>query len=279
MRITKMHGLGNDYVYLQPELDQDWADVARRISDRHFGVGSDGLILALPSAVADLRMRMFNADGSEAEMCGNGVRCLAKYAVEEGMLPEDTEVVAIETLAGVVTLELLRENGIVVAARVDMGVPSFAPSSLPAAVEGPGPIIDLTLEIDGVQLQLTLASMGNPHAIHWVEGNVEDFPLERIGPLVEHHALFPNRTNFQVVQVLNSGHVRHRVWERGTGITLASGTSASAVCAAGRLTGRTGDVITDSLPGGDLQLSWDGVGSVFMTGPAARVFDGEWHEV
>ncbi|MBH76890.1 MAG: diaminopimelate epimerase [Dehalococcoidia bacterium] len=279
MRITKMHGLGNDYVYLQPELDQDWADVARRISDRHFGVGSDGLILALPSAVADLRMRMFNADGSEAEMCGNGVRCLAKYAVEEGMLPEDTEVVAIETLAGVVTLELLRENGIVVAARVDMGVPSFAPSSLPAAVEGPGPIIDLPLEIDGVQLQLTLASMGNPHAIHWVEGNVEDFPLERIGPLVEHHALFPNRTNFQVVQVLNSGHVRHRVWERGTGITLASGTSASAVCAAGRLTGRTGDVITDSLPGGDLQLSWDGVGSVFMTGPAARVFDGEWHEV
>ncbi len=274
-----MHGLGNDYVYLQPELDQDWADVARRISDRHFGVGSDGLILALPSAVADLRMRMFNADGSEAEMCGNGVRCLAKYAVEEGMLPEDTEVVAIETLAGVVTLELLRENGIVVAARVDMGVPSFAPSSLPAAVEGPGPIIDLPLEIDGVQLQLTLASMGNPHAIHWVEGNVEDFPLERIGPLVEHHALFPNRTNFQVVQVLNSGHVRHRVWERGTGITLASGTSASAVCAAGRLTGRTGDVITDSLPGGDLQLSWDGVGSVFMTGPAARVFDGEWHEV
>ncbi len=280
MRVTKMHGLGNDYVYLRPEGELDWANVAQRVSDRHFGIGSDGLILALPSDVADLRMRMFNADGSEAEMCGNGIRCLARYAVEEGMVAADTETVTIETLAGVLTLQLFREDGTVTAARVDMGPPTFAPDSLPADVEGPGPIVDLPLQVGGVDLRLTLVSMGNPHAIYWLdEGvDVDGFPLEEIGPLVEHHPLFPNRTNFQVVQVVNREHVRHRVWERGTGITLASGTSASAVCAAGRLTGRTGDAITDSLPGGDLHLSWDGAGSVFMTGPAARVFDADWHE-
>ena len=281
MRVTKMHGLGNDYVYVRPadgDGARDWPDLARRISDRHFGVGGDGLILALPSEAADLRMRIFNADGSEAEMCGNGIRCLAKYAVEEGIVPADRESVAIETLAGTLTLQLFRENGAVSAARVDMGPPCFDPASLPAAIEGPGPIIDYPLEVGGQELRLTLVSMGNPHAIHWVEEDVDAFPLERVGPLVERHPLFPNRANFQVVQVLSRDHVRHRVWERGAGITLASGTSASAVCAAGRLTGRTGDAITDSLPGGDLHLSWDGEGSVFMTGPAARVFDAEWRE-
>ena len=278
MRVTKMHGLGNDYAYVRPDAERDWSEVARRVSDRHFGVGSDGLILALPSDVADLRMRMFNPDGSEAEMCGNGIRCLAKYAVEEGMVPADAEEIAIETLAGVLTLQLFRENGSVTAARVDMGPPSFDPASLPAAVDGPGPVVDLPLEVEGVPLRLTLVSVGNPHAIHWTDVDVDAFPLERIGPLVENHALFPNRTNFQVVEVVDPGHVRHRVWERGTGITLASGTSASAVCAAGRLTGRTGDRIIDSLPGGDLELEWDGSGSVFMTGPAARVFDAEWAE-
>ena len=278
MRVTKMHGLGNDYVYVRPDSERDWSEVARRVSDRHFGIGSDGLILALPSDIADLRMRMFNADGSEAEMCGNGIRCLAKYAVEEGMVAADADDVAIETLAGVLTLQLFREDGTVTAARVDMGPPSFDPASLPAAVDGPGPVTDLRVDVDGMALRLTLVSVGNPHAIHWIEGDIDAFPLERIGPLVEHHALFPNRTNFQIVEVIDRGHVRHRVWERGTGITLASGTSASAVCAAGRLTGRTGDQIVDSLPGGDLELEWDGAGSVFMTGPAARVFDGEWLE-
>ena len=279
MRVTKMHGLGNDYVFARADGDErDWPDLARRVSDRHFGVGSDGLILALPSRVADLRMRMFNADGSEAEMCGNGIRCLARYAVEEGIVAPDAGAVAIETLAGVLTIELLRERGVVASARVDMGPPNFAPASLPAAVDGPGPVVDLPLDVDGVALRLTLVSMGNPHAIHWIEGDVDDFPLERIGPLVERHPLFPNRVNFQVVRVADRGHVRHRVWERGTGVTLASGTSAAAVCAAGRLTGRTDDAIVDSLPGGDLDLSWDGEGSVFMTGPAVRVFDADWHE-
>jgi diaminopimelate epimerase len=278
MRVTKMHGNGNDYLFHRPTEERDWNEVARRISDRHFGAGSDGLILALPSTKADLRMRMFNLDGSEAEMCGNGIRCLAKYAVEEGIVAPDAESVTIETLAGVLTLKLFRTDGVVTAARVDMGTPNFDPASLPADVEGPGPIIDLLVDVDGMALELTLVSVGNPHAIHYITSDPDDFPLERIGPLVEHHALFPNRVNFQVVQVIDREHVKHRVWERGSGITLASGTSATAVAAASRLRGFTGDRLVDSQPGGDLVLEWDGEGSVFMTGPAVRVFDAEWLE-
>lgn len=274
-----MHGLGNDYIYVRPvrEDERDWAGVARRVSDRHFGIGADGLILALPSEAADLRMRIFNADGSEAEMCGNGIRCLGKYAVEEGMVSPDAERITIETGAGILTLELFREGGVVTAARVDMGEPRLDPAALPAAVEGPGPILDLPIEVDGIELRLALVSMGNPHAIHYTD-DVDAFPIERIGPLVEHHTLFPNRTNFQVVQVLDRGHVKHRVWERGSGITLASGTSASAVAVASRLKGLTGDRLVDTLPGGDLILEWPGHGPVYMTGPAARVLDGDWHE-
>lgn len=278
MHVTKMHGAGNDYIYVRPTEERDWSDVARRVSDRHFGVGSDGLILVLPSSVADVRMQMFNADGSEAEMCGNGIRCVAKYAVEEGMVAPDTETITIETGDGVKELQLFRENGVVTSARVNMGLPRFDPATLPANVSGPGPVIDLPVEVGGIPLKLTLVSMGNPHAIHFVDADIESFPLERIGPLVEHHALFPRRTNFQVVQVLNRGEVNHRVWERGTGITLASGTSASAVCAASRLRGFTGDRIVNHMPGGDLVLEWDGSGPVFKTGPAVRVFDGDWIE-
>ncbi|MCC7363791.1 MAG: diaminopimelate epimerase [Dehalococcoidia bacterium] len=278
MRVTKMHGLGNDYVYVLPNEERDWPELARKVSDRHFGVGSDGLILALPSTVADMRMRMFNADGSEAEMCGNGIRCVAKFAMEEGLVPHDREVVTVETLDGIKKLQIFREGSVITAARVDMGAPRFDPATLPANVEGPGPVVDLPLTVDGVDLKLTLVSMGNPHAIHYIDSDPDDFPLERVGPLVEHHQLFPRRTNFQVVQVLDRGRVKHRVWERGSGITLASGTSASAVCAASRLRGFTGDRIVDSLPGGDLVLEWDGQGSVFMTGPATRVFEADWHE-
>lgn len=279
MRVTKMHGAGNDYIYTIPDRERDdWDELARSISDRHFGIGADGLILALPSDVADMRMRMFNADGSEAEMCGNGIRCVVKFALEEGLVPAEKDVVTVDTLAGIKTLELFRENGAVVAARVDMGAPEFDPASLPANVEDPGPVIDLPLTVDGVDLRLTLVSMGNPHAIHFVDHHPSEFPLERIGPQVENHALFPRRINFQVVQVLNRGEVNHRVWERGTGITLASGTSASAVCAASRLKGLTDDRLVNHMPGGDLVLEWDGKGSVFMTGPAVRVFDTEWTE-
>ena len=278
MRVTKMHGLGNDYVYLMPSAERDWPELSRRVSDRHFGVGSDGLILALPSAIADMRMRMFNADGSEAEMCGNGIRCVVKFALEEGLVDAAKDSVTVETLAGIKTLQVFRENGAVTAARVDMGPPNFDPASLPVNVEGPGPVIDLPVTVDGMDLKLTLVSVGNPHAIHYINSDPASFPLERIGPQVENHPLFPRRVNFQVVQVLDRGHVKHRVWERGSGITLASGTSATAVAAASRLRGFTGDRVIDSLPGGDLVLEWDGKGSVFMTGPATRVFDAEWLE-
>jgi len=279
MRVTKMHGAGNDYLYVLPTTERDdWPELARSMSDRHFGIGADGLILALPSNFADMRMRMFNADGSEAEMCGNGIRCLVKYSVEEGFLPPDADNVSVETAAGIKFLQLFREDGSIVAARVDMGPPNFDPASLPANVEGPGPVIDLPLVVDGMELKLTLASMGNPHAIHYIDHHPDSFPLERLGPQVENHPLFPRRTNFQVVQVLGAGEVNHRVWERGTGITLASGTSASAVAAASRLRGFTGDRIVDHMPGGDLVLDWDGAGSVFMTGPAVRVFDTEWSD-
>ncbi|GBD23108.1 Diaminopimelate epimerase [bacterium HR29] len=282
MRLTKLHGLGNDYLFYTPspgeEEERDWSDIARRASDRHFGVGADGLILALPSAVADLRMRIFNADGSEAEMCGNGIRCLAKYAVEEGLVDPTAERLRIETLAGVLTIDLVRERGEVVGARVDMGQPRLRPAEIPVAVEGEGPILDYPLEVDGVQLRLAFVSMGNPHAVHFLDGDPDEFPLERLGPQVEHHPLFPRRTNFQIVQVVERHRVKHRVWERGAGLTLASGTSAAAVCVAGCLKGLLESPVVDSLPGGELLLEWDGTGSVFMTGPAVRVFDAEWNE-
>lgn len=282
MRFTKMHGLGNDYIYMCPEEgnSSNWAEVSRRLSDRHFGVGADGIILALPSGIADLKMRIFNSDGSEAEMCGNGIRCLGRYAVEEGLVRQDANSLKIETLAGVLELELIRENDVVTGARVAMGEPAFHPASLPVLIEGSGPISGYQIEIDDFLFDLTFVSMGNPHAIHWLASkdpdDLENFPLDRLGPLLENHSIFPNRTNVQIVQVLDREHVRHRVWERGAGLTLASGTSASAVCAAGRMLGFTGDRIVDSLPGGDLFLEWDGIGSVYMTGPAERVFDGEW---
>jgi diaminopimelate epimerase len=211
-------------------------------------------------------------------MCGNGIRCVAKFAIEEGLVAPDRDEVSVETLAGVKHLQLFREGGAVVAARVDMGPPSFDPATLPANVEGPGPVVDLPVTVEGMDLRLTLVSVGNPHAIHYLDSDPDGFPLERIGPLVEHHPLFPRRVNFQIVQVLDRGHVKHRVWERGAGITLASGTSASAVCAASRMRGFTGDRLVDTLPGGDLVLEWDGAGSIFMTGPATRVFDAEWLE-
>lgn len=277
MRVTKMHGAGNDYIYTLPTVERDdWEFLARSMSDRHFGIGGDGLIIGLRSDIADMRMRMWNADGSEAEMCGNGIRCLVKFAVEEGFLPPDADNVSVETLGGIKVLQLFRENGVITAARVDMGPPNFDPASLPANVEGPGPVIDLPILVDGMELKLTLVSVGNPHGIHYIDHDPAQFPLERIGPQVEHHPLFPRRVNFQVVQVLNPGEVNHRVWERGTGETLASGTSSTAVAAASRMRGFTGDRIVDHMRGGDLILEWDGTGSVFKTGPAVRVFDTEW---
>jgi diaminopimelate epimerase len=276
MKFTKMHGLGNDYVYVST-FDQpapaDPAALAVAVSDRHFGIGSDGLILIMPSERADARMRMFNADGSEGEMCGNGVRCVAKYIFDHGLI--DNHRVAIETGRGVLTLDLEVSNDRVDRVRVDMGTPILVSREIPTLLPGDPPI-DVPLDAGGRSFAVTAVSMGNPHAIIFVD-NVAGFPLETFGPILERHPSFPKRVNVHFVEVKSPTEVTMRTWERGSGVTLACGTGACAVCVAGVLTGRTASKILAHLPGGDLELEWAGDGhSVFMTGPASEVFEGVW---
>jgi diaminopimelate epimerase len=276
MRFTKMHGLGNDYVYVST-FDQkapaEPSRLARAVSDRHFGIGGDGLILIMPSERADARMRMFNADGSEGEMCGNGVRCVAKYIHDHGIARK--QQVTIETGRGILALDLEVVAGTVRRVRVDMGVPILEQGKIPTLLPG-SPPIEVPVEVDDRLLAVTAVSMGNPHAVVYLS-DVDGVPLESIGPEFEHQPVFPNRVNLHVVQVLGPAEVKMRTWERGSGITLACGTGACAVCVAGVLTGRTGRSILAHLPGGDLELSWpDDRSSVFMTGPATEVFSGEW---
>lgn len=278
MKFTKMHGLGNDYVYVslfdQPG-PRDIEATAKAVSDRHFGIGSDGLILIAPSKVADARMRMFNSDGSEGEMCGNGVRCVAKYVHDHGIAPKPR--VTIETGRGVLTLDLKVEGGKAKAIRVDMGTPILAPAEIPTTLPG-NPVVDAPLTVHGQTFGVTAVSMGNPHAVIYVD-DVDNIPLETWGPALERHETFPRRVNVHFAQVLAPGEVRMRTWERGSGITLACGTGACAVCVAGVLTGRTGRTLLAHLPGGDLTLEWPGENqSVFMTGPATEVFSGVWPE-
>ena len=278
MKFTKMHGIGNDYVYLntfEQEAPANPAKLAIAMSDRHFGVGSDGLILIGPSERADARMRMFNADGSEAEMCGNGVRCVAKYIHDHGIARK--ERVTVETGRGVLTLDLETAGGKVGRVRVDMGPPILRSGEIPTTLPGDPPI-DVPLTVEGHTLAVTAVSMGNPHAVAYVD-DVARVPLEALGTVLEHHPSFPKRVNAHFVQVIGPGEVRMRTWERGSGITLACGTGACAVCVAGVLTGKTGGRIVAHLPGGDLELEWKGEGQpVFMTGPAVEVFSGEWND-
>ena len=276
MKFTKMHGIGNDYVYISTfdqELPGDPSALAIAISDRHFGIGSDGLILIEPSEVADARMRMFNADGSESEMCGNGVRCVAKYIHDHGITPKGR--VAIETGRGVLTLDLEFVGDLVARVRVDMGTPILQSAEIPTTLPGDPPV-DVPLTVEGYELKVTAVSMGNPHVVAFVE-DVEAFPVELVGAALERHPAFPRRVNAHFVQVISHDQVRMRTWERGTGITLACGTGACAVAVAGHLTGRTRERVLAQLPGGDLVLDWDGPGApIFMTGPAVEVFSGEW---
>ena len=278
MKFTKMHGLGNDYVYVSTFDQKAPADPARlaiAVSDRHFGIGSDGLILIGPSERADARMRMFNADGSESEMCGNGVRCVAKYIHDHGLARKPR--VTIETGRGVLTLDLEVEGGTARRARVEMGAPILEASRIPTTLAGEPPL-NVPVTIGGKTLEVTAISMGNPHAIVYVE-DVARYPVEAVGPILERHPSFPRRVNAHFVEVLGPGEVRMRTWERGSGITLACGTGACAVCVAGVLTGRTGPAILAHLPGGDLTLEWAGGGApVFMTGPATEVFSGDWND-
>jgi diaminopimelate epimerase len=278
MRFTKMQGAGNDYVYVNcfaEKYPADAAELARRISDRHFGVGGDGLILICPSERADARMRMFNADGSEAEMCGNGVRCVAKYVYDHGLCRR--EHLKIETGRGVLALDLETSGGLVHRVRVNMGPPFLEAEKIPTRLAG-NPVVDRELAVRGRTFAVTCLSMGNPHCVLFVPEATDELVLG-LGPKIEVDGHFPARTNVEFVEVLSPGEVRQRTWERGSGETLACGTGASAVCVAGVLTGRTGRKIVNHLRGGDLTLEWSETdNNVYMTGPAVEVFSGEWSQ-
>ena len=273
MNFTKMQGAGNDYVLLDAlkEEPADPPELARRMCDRHFGVGADGLILAITPRRADFRMRIFNPDGSEAEMCGNGIRCFGKYLYDNGLTSKkDLEI---ETGAGLKRLKLLMEASEVVGAQVDMGKPILARSQIPMV--GPsGNVIAEHLDAGNEQFTVTCLSMGNPHCVIFVE-DVAKYPVERVGPLLETAPVFPNRANVEFVEILSQGQLKARVWERGAGETLACGTGASAAVVAAALNGAAGKYASVELPGGTLEVDWQGE-SVFLSGPAATVFEGEW---
>ncbi len=278
MKFTKMQGLGNDYVYVNclKEKIADPPELARKISDRHFGVGSDGLIMICPSDKADFEMEMYNADGSRAEMCGNGIRCVAKYVYDYGLT--DKTRISVDTLAGIKYLDLTVENGKVSQVKVDMGRPILEPEKIPVQAEGDR-VVNEPLLVDGKEYRMTCVSMGNPHAVIFVDQDVKELPLEQIGPAFENHERFPKRINTEFARVLDRRTVEMRVWERGSGETLACGTGTCATAVACILNGLTDDEMTVHLLGGDLYIKWDREkDTVYMTGPAETVFEGEWPE-
>jgi diaminopimelate epimerase len=278
MHFTKMHGAGNDYIYLdcfRNSMPRDPAGLSRAMSDRHFGIGSDGLILICPSEKADARMRMFNADGSEAEMCGNGLRCVAKYVYGHALVRKSS--LQIETGRGILRVDLEMTNGSVHQATIDMGEPILDASRIPTTLPG-NPPTNTPLSVSDQAYRVTCVSMGNPHCILFVD-SITDALVLGIGPKIETHPAFPKRTNVEFVRVNNPEDVTVRVWERGSGETLACGTGACAVAVAGVITGRTQRQIVAHLRGGDLRLNWsESDNHVYLTGPAVEVFSGEWPE-
>lgn len=276
MKFTKMHGIGNDYIYVDcfKETVADPEGLALKYSDRHKGIGGDGVILIMPSEIADFRMRMFNADGSEGKMCGNGTRCVGKYVYDRG-LTDKTEI-TLETLSGIKYLTLHPENGEVKSVTVDMGLCSFSPADIPLSVDSEQ--VKAPLNVCGRDWEITCVSMGNPHCVIFTDG-IADMELEKIGPHFENHPLFPERVNTEFIEVIDSTHLKMRVWERGSGETMACGTGACATVAAAVKCGicREDTPVTVSLLGGDLSITYSG-GKLFMTGPAEIVFDGEIKE-
>lgn len=282
MNFTKMHGAGNDYIYIDARnMQQDWPGLSRAMSDRHFGIGGDGIILIQDSKVADLKMSMFNADGSEGEMCGNGIRCFAKYAIEHGIIPRPWGAITVDTLAGIRSVVPIYDGLRVTGARVSMGQPRFKPDEIPVSLD-PGlgpikvPVLKYPVHPGDFRLLMNFISMGNPHAVSFIDQPVEEFPLHNVGPLVERHPIFPRRVNFEIVNIQDQGRLTARVWERGSGETLACGTGACAIAVASRLLGHTGNRVDINLPGGTLTVEWDGEGEVILEGPAQEVFKGEW---
>jgi len=276
MRFTKMQGAGNDYVYVdcfKETVDGDLANLARRVSDRRFGIGADGLILIHPSEQANARMQMFNADGSEAEMCGNGLRCVAKYVYDHGICQR--EKLSIETGAGVLSAWIETQGSKASRVRIDLGQPVVTASEIPTSLAKDS-CIDVPLEVAGITLRVTCVSFANPHCVVFVEAATDDLVLE-VGPQIELHSAFPQRINVEFAEVLSRTEIRQRTWERGSGETWACGTGAAAVCVAGVLTGRTERKTTIQLLGGQLETEWNAdEDRVYLTGPAAEVFTGEW---
>jgi len=291
MRFTKMHGLGNDYIYVNcfDEKIEEPAQLARIVADRHFGIGADGLILIEPSKSADVRMRIFNADGSEAEMCGNGIRCVAKYAYEKKLAKADepfevpgqspcSRSLKIETGNGILTVGLVTDkNDNIKKVCVNMGRPILIAHDIPVKLPGEN-VIEKEIEINGKKLLMTCVSMGNPHAVFFCD-DVAQIELEKIGPVIENHRLFPNRINVHFVEVIGRDEFRMRTWERGSGITMACGTGACACCVASVLTKKCERLCTAHLPGGDLELNFcEQENCVYMTGPAVKVFEGNFEK-
>lgn len=274
MKFTKMHGIGNDYVYVNgfEETVKNKSEAAKFVSDRHFGIGSDGLIFINPSKVADFEMEMYNSDGSRAEMCGNGIRCVGKYVYDSGMT--DKTEISVDTLAGVKYLTLNVKDGKVCEVTVDMGEPELTPEKIPVISDSER-VISEDITVDGKNYQITAVSMGNPHAVVFYDG-IKDMEIEKIGPKFECHERFPRRTNTEFVEVKDREHVSMRVWERGAGETLACGTGACAVTVACILNGLTESKVRVTLLGGDLSVEWNRENNrVYMTGPAETVFTGE----
>jgi diaminopimelate epimerase len=279
MNFIKLQATGNDFVLIDARRmrQRDWSTLAKALCYRHFGVGADGILVILPSKVADFYMRMFNPDGSEAEACGNGLRCAARYAKDNGLAkgPE----IKIETPAGIKRARIKGSKNIQVA----MGKPELKSSSIPVIVHRKGiseasPVIDYSLTIGKMKLKITCISMGNPHAVCFLEQPVANFPLAEIGPKVEHHPMFPNRVNFEIVNVISRKKLGAQVWERGAGETLSCGTGACAIAVASRLKKLTDNPVEIILPGGTLSIDWDGKGEVFLAGPAEVVFEGKWKD-
>ncbi len=276
MQFTKMHGIGNDFVVIdslkRSFSEEELPELSRTLCDRRFGVGGDGLILVLPSKHGHVMMRMFNPDGSEAEMCGNGIRCFAKYIYDRQIVPETS--INVETMAGMKPLKLTLKGGKVSEVCVDMGCPELTPELIPVKTADAGPVIGLPLKVGGRRVDVTCVSMGNPHAVAFAD-DVDSIPLEKLGPLIETHKIFPKKTNVHFVQIISQYEIKMRTWERGAGITLACGTGACACAVASHLNKLTGRSVLIHLPGGDLQVEWTGGNRVLMTGPAEEVFTGE----
>ncbi len=286
MKFTKMQGTGNDFILVKTsDMQRDWAPVARAICDRHFGVGGDGLLLVLPSVAADFQMRIFNPDGSEAEVCGNGLRCLAKYVVDKGLTNTKVQEISVETKSGIRRIKFHYEGAGITKIQVGMGEPKFGAKDIPVVIE-PGrddlldikPILDYHLIVDGEELFLSFVSMGNPHAVYFGQYPVSNFPLSQLGPKIEQHKMFPQRVNFEVARIISRQSIEARVWERGVGETLACGSGACAVAVTAQLHGYIDNKVAVKLPGGILEVEWNRGGEVFLSGPVELVFNGDWLE-